>query len=101
MVEFEVKGLIVQVFPNNIKIINSYKIKTKKEMESFLEEVFEKAPIYKTKRTMGSLLREWKCHNRFYNKGLFISHTKDCDLESNEALYRRLSVIYLTHFNIF
>ena len=98
MVEFEVKGLIVQVFPNNIKIINSYKIKTKKEMESFLEEVFEKAPIYKTKRKMGSLIREWKCHNRFYDKGLFISHTKDCDLESNEALYRRFFYFFFGRF---
>ena len=98
MVEFEVKGLIVQVFPNNIKIINSYKIKTKKEMESFLEEVFEKAPIYQTKRTMGSLLREWKSHNRFYDKGLFISHTKACDLESNEASYRRFFYFFFGRF---
>ena len=98
MVEFEVKGLNVQVSSENIRIVDSYKIKTKKEMKSFLEEVFEKAPIYKTKRTMGSLLREWKCHNRFYDKGLFINHTKDCDLESNEALYRRFFYFFFGRF---
>ena len=98
MVEFEVKGLNVQVFPNNIKIIDSYKIKTKKEMKEFLLEVLKKATIYKTRRTMGSLLREWKCHNRFYDKGLFISHTKDCDLESNEALYRRFFYFFFGRF---
>ena len=58
MVEFEVNGLNVQVAPENIRIVDSYKIKTKKEMENFLKEVFEKAPIYKTKRTMWSLIRE-------------------------------------------
>ena len=98
MVEFKVKGLTVQVFPDNIKIIDSYKIKTKKEMKMFLLEVFEKAPIYKTKRTMGSLLREWKCHNRFYNKGILVSHTKDCDLESKEALYRRFFYFFFGRF---
>lgn len=98
MVEFEVKGLNVQVSPENIRIVDSYKIKTKKEMENFLKEVFEKAPIYKTKRKMGSLIREWKCHNRFYNKGLFISHTKDCDLESNETLYRRFFYFFFGRF---
>ena len=98
MVEFEVKGLKVQVSPENIRIFDSYKIKTKKEIESFLKEVFEKAPIYKTKRTMGSLIREWKCHNRFYNKGLFISHTKDCDLESKEALYRKFFYFFFGRF---
>lgn len=36
MVEFKVKGLTVQAYPDNIKIIDSYKIKTKKEMKEFL-----------------------------------------------------------------
>lgn len=98
MVEFEIKGLNVQVFPNNIKIIDSYKIKTKKEMKEFLLEVFKKATIYKTRRTMGSLLREWKCHNRFYKKGILISRTKDCDLESKEALYRRFFYFFFGRF---
>ena len=98
MIEFEVKGLNVQVSPENIKIVDSYKIKTKKEMKSFLEEVFKKAPIYKTKRTMGSLLREWKCHNRFHKRGIFVSHTKDCDLESKEALHRRFFYFFLGRF---
>ena len=98
MIEFEVKGLNVQVFPNNIKIIDSYKIKTKKEMKEFLLEVFKKATIYKTRRTKDSLLIEWKCHNRLYKKGILISRTKDCDLESKEALYRRFFYFFFGRF---
>ena len=98
MIEFEVKGLNVQVSPENIKVVDSYKIKTKKEMKEFLLEVFKKATIYKTRRTMGSLLREWKCHNRFYKKGILISRTKDCDLESKEALYRRFFYFFFGRF---
>lgn len=95
MVEFEVKGLTVQVVPNNIKIIDSFKITSKKDMKKFLLEVFEKAPIYNKQRSIKSLIREWNCHNRFYKRGWFVSHTKDCDLESNEALYRRLFYFFL------
>lgn len=46
MIEFEVKKLKVQVFPKNIKVIDSYKIETRKEMREFLTETLEKAPLY-------------------------------------------------------
>lgn len=98
MIEFEVKKLRVQVFPRNIKIIDSYTIKSKKEMKEILLEILEKAPLYYKKRSINSLVREWKCHNRMYNLGLFPSHTKDCDFESDEALYRRLFYFFFGRF---
>ena len=58
MIEFEVKKLKVQVFPKNIKVIDSYKIETRKEMREFLTETLEKAPLYYTKRTINALIRE-------------------------------------------
>lgn len=98
MIEFEVKKLKVQVFPKNIKIINSYTIKSKKEMKEILLEVLEKAPLCYKKRSINSLIREWRCHNRLYKLGLFTSYTKDCDFESNEALYRRFFYFFLGRF---
>lgn len=92
MIEFEVKKLKVQVFPKNIKVIDSYKIETRKEMREFLTETLEKAPLYYKRRSINSL------HNRFYKLGLFVSHTKDCDFESDEALYRRIFYFFFGRF---
>lgn len=98
MIEFEVKGVTVQAYPHNIKIIDSYKINKKKEMKEILKEIIEKAPIYNRKRSFNALVREWRCHNRLYNIGWFVSHTKDCDFETNEALYRRFIYFFLGRF---
>lgn len=98
MVEFEVKGLDVQVYPNNIKVIDSFKIEKKKEIREAVIEILEKGSLYYTKRSIGSMVREWKFHNRLYKLGLFISHTKDCDLEANEALYRRFIYFFFGKF---
>lgn len=70
----------------NIKIINSTKLKTKKEMNEFLNTV----PLSLVKRTKKSALNEWIAHNRLYRMGLFKKHTCDCDLTQGESLFRRL-----------
>ena len=98
MVEFEVNGLKIQVTPLNITIIDSYRIKSKKVMKEIIEEILYKAPIYKRNRSIKALVREWRTHNIFYNKGWFINHTKDCDLEIDEALYRRIVYFFLGRF---
>ena len=98
MVEFKIKKLIIQVTPKNIKIKNSYLIQNKKEMKEIILEILEKASLYNKKRSINSLVREWRCHNRIYKLGLFVSHTKDCDLESNEALYRRIFYFFFGRF---
>lgn len=70
----------------NIKIINSPKIKTKKEMSEFLDTV----PLEKVNRTKKSSMNEWIAHNRLYQLGLFKTHTCDCDLTKDESLFRRV-----------
>lgn len=70
----------------NIKIINSPKLKTKKEICEFLDTV----PLEKVKRTKKSALNEWIAHNRLYQLGIFKKHTGDCDLTMNESLFRRM-----------
>lgn len=68
MVEFQVNKLTVQVTPYNIKIIDSYKITNKKQMKEILKEIIEKAPLFKSKRSVRSMVREWKTHNKCYKK---------------------------------
>lgn len=70
----------------NIKIINSTKLKTKKEINEFLDKV----PLNLVNRTKKSALNEWIAHNRLYQMGLFKNHTCDCDLTKNESLFRRI-----------
>lgn len=70
----------------NIKIINSPKLKTKKEINEFLNTV----PLEKVRRTKKSALNEWIAHNRLYHLGLFKNHTCDCDLTIDESLFRRM-----------
>ncbi len=70
----------------NIKIINSTKLKTKKEMSEFLDAV----PLDLVNRTKKSSINEWIAHNKLYQLGLFKSHTCDCDLTKNESLFRRM-----------
>lgn len=98
MIDFEVNGLKIEVTPTNIKIIDSWKITKRKVMKEMIKEILYKAPIYSTKRSIGSLVREWRSHNIMYNIGWFIRHTKDCDLESNEALYRRFIYFIMGRF---
>lgn len=98
MVEFDVEKLHVQVTPKNIKIIDSWKVTKKKDMKRIIKDIIYKAPIYNNCRSIRSLVREWRSHNIFYKMGWFVSHTKDCDLQSDEALYRRIVYFIVGRF---
>ena len=73
----------------NVRIVDSYKIEDKKDMQRILEK-FKNITEYRSKRTMQSWIREWRTHNRLYKLGLFKEHTRDCDIEGNEKLHRLL-----------
>ncbi|WP_298061702.1 hypothetical protein [uncultured Rikenella sp.] len=77
---------------NNISILNSYKIKSKKEMKIFLEVL----PLYTIKRNINSCLNEWVAHNRLYKLGLFKEHTINTDLSKNESILRRIGYYLLS-----
>lgn len=71
-------------------IRDAYTITDKKEMEKILVEALLEAKIYKTKRSLKNLKREWISHNRMYKLHLFRSHTKDCDFESKQKLWVKI-----------
>ena len=87
-----IKVLDVEIMydSTNIKIIDSYKVRTKKEMIVILRQ-FQIRTRYKSRRSLNSWIKEWKAHNRLYRLGLFRSHTVDCDLEENEKWWRLLA----------
>lgn len=84
----------IQYDEQNIKIIDSYKVTDNVEMTYILKEFILKTG-YKSKRSLKSWIKEWKSHNRLYKLGLFRLHTKDCDLEENEKIYRLIVYKFL------
>lgn len=95
------KTILAEISDNNIAILNSYKITSIKDMKSALNTLKLKAPDHPTlKRSMMSLVCEWRAHNLLYKLGIKKSHTITVDLESNQnkymtAGYFLLSLLYI------
>lgn len=70
-----------------ITIFNSFLIIDPRIMKIRLQSQIE---FKKIDRSLKSCINEWIAHNRLYFLGLFISHTKDTDLEKNESKFRRM-----------
>jgi hypothetical protein len=59
--------IVYQVKEDNVKIIDSYKIKDRAKMAEILYAIQSKHPECQTfKRSYDSLIREWRAHNRLY-----------------------------------
>lgn len=71
---------------NNIKIIDSYKVTSKRLMKLNLYCM----PLHKVNRSVKSCLNEWIAHNRLYKLGLFKDRCKDCNLTMNESIFRKI-----------
>jgi hypothetical protein len=76
----------------NTKIVNSYLLKTKTEINKIVMKILSEResknlPIT---RNFESYVREIKAHNRLYNLGLFRSHTKDTDLNENQSKFMEI-----------
>ena len=82
--------------PFNTKVINSHLI-TESELDSVIDKIIEKRrnANYIITRSKTSYKCEIRFHNKLYKLGLFISHTKDTDLEEpiswwKDMIYRIL-----------
>lgn len=75
--------MLIKVSKDNIHIENSYKTKTRNDMQLVLNDIRAHHSLgycNVLKRTDKSLINEWCTHNAFYNLHLFRKHTKDVDL---------------------
>lgn len=76
---------------HNIKILDSYKIKSKLEMAKIIQKVIYMCPYDDCiDRTIKKYVREWRTHNILYHIPLkfFKDHCKDCDFTKNESKFR-------------
>lgn len=95
------KKIDVLISKTNIKIINSFEIKTKKEMKKILKKILISDNYFETRdRTIKQYIKEWRTHNILYNIPLkyFKNHCKDCDLTVNENKFRLLVYWFLGAF---
>lgn len=89
MKEIIIRNVKIQYNSENVRIVNSYKVRNREYMEFILKTFIEKTG-YKSKRSIKSWVKEWVAHNRLYRLGLYKSHTVDTDLEENEKIHRLL-----------
>ena len=87
--------LIVQVWDDNVHIVDSYRIKDDQEKLSLVRTIRMNAPDVWSKRTDKSLVAEWKAHNALYKRGKWVSHTKDVDLENNQSLFHKIAWFFV------
>lgn len=82
----------IEVYKDRIKILDSYKISSRKEMRRVLVEILRESPDCEVfySRTFPNLIREWVAHNRLYKLGIRRSHTKNVCLEANQKWYMKI-----------
>ena len=90
------------VTPNCVTIYDSYKVIHTGDMEFLIQKIrydYLLNDYIINKRSMSSLVNEWKAHNLLYDLHLFRSHTKNVDL-NDEPWYRRTIYWILSKFYI-
>ena len=88
----KIHNLICTVSKYNINVQDSYQVMDKKEIAEILHIIEHRYPeceVFKV-RKWNNLISEWRAHSRLYNWGLFKSHTKDVDLDTEEPWWRRI-----------
>ena len=89
-----------KITPNNVTVYDSYKIRTYSDMVWACGKIRTEASLkgITYKRTIASWITEWQAHNFLYDHHLFVSHTKDVDLNENETPIRLFAYSILSLF---
>lgn len=58
MIEEEFQDFLIRYSQNTLTIVDSYKINNREEMEQFLKKILRLVPLYKTRRSINSLVNE-------------------------------------------
>lgn len=83
--------VFVAINDNHFTIFDSYKVKNDTYKYLFLEQILTDFPKIAKMRKTKTLLKEWKVHNAFYNRGWLIKRTKDTDFEYKQNIFMRVA----------
>ena len=96
--EYEISFIATK---NSIKIINSYKITKKSDMNAIVKLIRAEALKlgFKYRRSNSSWVTEWRAHNYMYDKGIERARTASVDLNEDEsrlklASYKTMAILY-------
>ena len=102
VVKHKCGNLIVEASENNTCIVNSYRVKNRKDMKNILLEVRRKAQNEPTfaihHRTIASMIREWRVHNLLYYLDIERDRTRSVDLDIAQPWYIRTAYFILSPF---
>lgn len=113
IVHYNNKEINVEVTKNNTHIVDSYKIKSRKDMRNILELICHKMAANKCmseadvkkqaaeaifRISIKTMVHEWRAHNLLYALRIARKRTKDVDLNENKwyvrVAYFVLSLMY-------
>lgn len=92
--------LVVKLDSDSVHIIDSYKIKSTKQMKNIIRLIRYAAVNceFNYKRTRRSWLREWKAHNILYSLNIKRKSAINTDLDESESFGRRFVYFVLSLF---
>ena len=102
--DLEVEVGLFQYDNPSIRIVDSYRINKKEDIEHILKSIHE-SKYYEDfckhtgySRTFKSQYREWKAHNLLYKFGIFPMRTGSVDLDEGKSKFRRFVYAILSIF---
>ena len=92
--------LKVHASENNTTIFDSYRVKNLQDMNILIYcikvKTSEKYAI--NKRSVSSMVNEWRVHNLLYSLGVLRNRTKDVDLNIDQSWYMKILYLVLSPF---
>lgn len=90
----------VLISPENIVIVDSFRIKNYSDMENFLSKVKAHVPEHyeSGQRTTKNMIREWRVHNLLYSLGILRERTRTVDLNAPQPWYFKIGYAVLSPF---
>lgn len=107
IIRYKNKSIRVIASEDNTCIVNSYRIEDKNTMKDVLSKIKKSlqddSSLAIHKRSMKSMIREWRVHNLLYSLNIQRDRTESVDLDINQPWYIKvayflLSPLYL-HFS--
>ena len=77
---------------NDIKIMDGYTV-SKKDYDAILKCIYDSHPDSPvlTNRCWGNIKCEWATHSFLYKRGLWVSHTKDVDINYPLSVFEKIA----------
>lgn len=88
--EYEISYAVTK---NNVRIVDSYKICKRADMNAIVKLIRAEALKmgFKYSRSNSSWVTEWRAHNYMYDKGIDRARTVSVDLNENESRLKLIS----------